>query len=356
MSHLPPYRNAEAEAAINSNLEPRRRKAKKHPLRVGDEFTLRGPSLRSDAYPTTTSTHGESTAGNRRRSFNHFLLNLLHHGPEDEQRVLVLKKSLQSGKDEWSQVWQADVISEGVREPVVLKLFVEALFPYAGENGGRIWRTGEDYAAAEGDSYAAFSDIQGSVVPVCYGVYTFKLPFGETAIGILLEDLTSVARTFSDWIARLSRDNTRRDQSHQGITPDSGSEASSIDSSELDSDEEKENIKLEDVKRPLDGIFAALDVLHDRSRVRLRLEPTDILVDMQAPNEVDIVLIGFSQTRPRAEHEQEFEALRLERIQEFGEDKMRFMSWRTADRQRLEVAMEGTLVFATVAAWKGMPE
>lgn len=49
-------------------------------------------------------------------------------------------------------------------------------------------------------SYALLNDFQGSDTPICYRFYHFDLPHGERIVGIVLEDLSAIARTLGEFL------------------------------------------------------------------------------------------------------------------------------------------------------------
>ena len=49
------------------------------------------------------------------------------------------------------------------------------------------------------DSYETLSSRQGDDVPICYGICKFSAPWGETVIGVVLEDLREVGAPIRVW-------------------------------------------------------------------------------------------------------------------------------------------------------------
>ncbi|GAA6037766.1 hypothetical protein JCM8097_005023 [Rhodosporidiobolus ruineniae] len=265
---------AEETVDIVANLKPRRRAAKRHPLSSGDILHSTTPSLRSDVLPDPArNLPGGFAAAARsppRRPLDQALLNLVQHSPPGRVLDIRLVSSIQSGKAEFSQVWRAEVIDGRQARPVVLKLVVEALFPYA-----------------------AFSSIQGSIVPYCYGVYHFDLPFGETVVGFLLEDLTSVAVPLPTWTKEQTRLALRRQRRKKLDAGGNESSSSSIDSSDDDLDK-VDALKLQDFKPFLDQLLQAFDTLHNCGRARFNHDLPDILVVGGQPLQSYVVFTSFA--------------------------------------------------------------
>jgi hypothetical protein len=149
-----PIRPGTAEAAaVVAALKPRRRQAKKLPLSSNDRLVFEGPSLRSDVFPSPSTTPCHTSPTLPRRPLNSDLLHLLEHSPPHQEHSLTLRAPLRTGKDRFSQVWRAEVdLGGGERAPVVLKLHLEALFPEPSEENGRPWCHAEEYVRNEGDS------------------------------------------------------------------------------------------------------------------------------------------------------------------------------------------------------------
>ncbi|BGP48875.1 hypothetical protein JCM10450v2_004754 [Rhodotorula kratochvilovae] len=111
---------------------------------------------------------------------------------------LRLVEGIQTGEDEWSQVWRCEVINEHGRDlagSVVLKLYQQSLFPlpevftsvppYDDWN----WYPARHLEEREAQAYRLLRRHQGRDVPLCYGFYRFRVPCGEQVVGVILEDL-----------------------------------------------------------------------------------------------------------------------------------------------------------------------
>ncbi|GAA5902838.1 hypothetical protein JCM6882_009139 [Rhodosporidiobolus microsporus] len=324
-------------ARIEADLKPRRRKAKRHPLSSGDILTFNGPSLRPDALPaldrTPSTTAGSLAAPHR--PVNRRLLDRLAHAPPGAVHRLTLVQPIQAGKDEFSQVWRVEVEAGGRREPAMLKLFVEALFPYPREHNSRAWQPAGDFADAEAASYAAFSTLQGGVVPYCYGFYQFPLPFGETVIGVLLEDLSDLATPLPTWLARQRRRKLRQQRQSQLSSDSSISEDSSVDSSDSEVDPDEEILELEDVKPTLDLILESLRRLQSAGRANFRFLPSDILVVGSEPSRTQVIKTGFATSCSVQEIAEYTDRENRERLARYGEGVVNEMVWEQVEQHML---------------------
>ncbi|GAA5822116.1 hypothetical protein JCM11251_004863 [Rhodosporidiobolus azoricus] len=292
---------------ITANLKPRRRKAKQQPLRQGDTLPFSARSTRSDILPTFNRPPSRAVAPlPPRRPVDRALLDALEHAPLACFHRVHLKQPIQEGKDHFSQVWRVEVEAGASKHLAVLKLFVEALFPYPGTESRRIWQRAQIFIDAEVDSYAAFSGLQGSVIPYCYGAYNFALPFGETVPGILLEDLTDIAAPLPVWLARRMEHKHRQHRRRQLDDAGNNSDGSSIDSSDSDVDPEEEILlELKDVQPVLNSIFNTLDHAHAAGRAHLNSDPDDLLVVGTSPSDAYTVTTGFATTCAAEERAEE---------------------------------------------------
>ncbi|BGP15068.1 hypothetical protein JCM10213_002788 [Rhodosporidiobolus nylandii] len=345
-----------AAAAVDADLAPRRREAKKHPLLPGNVLQLTAPSLRSDVFTSRATAPSSASPIPPRRPASPLLLDALSpaSGRAPVPYPVSLIRGIQTGKDQWARVWQAEIDVDGKREKVVLKLFVEALFPRPTELSGRRWSTAEECYRAEGDSYAAFSHLQGAIVPFCYGVYDFDLPFGETVGGIVLEDLTSSAIVLPTWIQRLRREKLaeRLSETPRAIRAPLPS-GSDVDSSDGELDDEVAPLQLDDVQLLLDTVFAHLQTLHNCGRGRLAFQPSDILLLRQPrPGGIEIVLLGFAYTTRAEEREEEYEELRAQYFERYGRDALRGSTWHNNDRHFLRTNLKSTMGTSVVNRWE----
>lgn len=146
--------NEAACVRIVEDLKPRRRKAKQHPLSAGDTLTFDGPSLRPDVFPAFDDPvpGNASPSALPRRPVSRPFLDTLQHAPPTAIHRLTLRQPIQTGKDHFPQVWTVVVEEGGRRESAVLKLFVEALFPYPPGYERRAWVASSILQQDEADS------------------------------------------------------------------------------------------------------------------------------------------------------------------------------------------------------------
>jgi hypothetical protein len=139
----------------------RREHALADPLKAGDSLSPSGPSLDPSAITPAPndplSLHEQDIASqcpNPYRPPNSRLRDLLSRDPLPSSLRFTLDKSLCTGEDSWSQVWQATA-RRGDEEvgPVVVKLLVEALFPTHWEQ--RWWQPAEEAVEAELVAYVS---------------------------------------------------------------------------------------------------------------------------------------------------------------------------------------------------------
>ncbi|GAA5918499.1 hypothetical protein JCM6882_001357 [Rhodosporidiobolus microsporus] len=346
---------SDAECArIEADLKPRRRKAKRHPLSSGDTLIFSGPSLRSDVFTAldrTPSTPACSPS-TPRRPVNRSLLNHLAHAPPGAIHRLTLKPPIQEGKHRFSQVWRVEVEVGGPREPAVLKLFVEALFPYPVDHTTRAWQYAESYEAAEADSYASFSTLQGGAVPYCYGFYRFALPFGETVTGVLLEDLSDLATPLPTWLAHQRRRRLRQQRRNRLDQDGNASDGSAVDSSDSEVDPDEEVLELKDAKPVLDAVFDTLRGLHSAGRAHFRSLPSDFLVVDKRSSPVQTVHTGFATSCSVQEVEVFTRKANEERLAQFGPGVVKDMVWDQVERHRLTNALKEEIAIELVNEYK----
>ncbi|GAA5854040.1 hypothetical protein JCM8547_008202 [Rhodosporidiobolus lusitaniae] len=207
-------------APTQSQLEAyhaRRRPAVADPLEKTSVLAWQGPNL----YPRTTppSEYPDQRLPSPSPHPPRPLLTSLlspsspsHDGPGWSLRLI---DPVQQGTDKWSQVWRCRVVhprggaNAGDRkETVLLKLRHEALFPEpmdfdsSPEHESWNWWPAEHLVEREAACYSRFQAVQGRDVPLCYGFYRFDLPSGETAVGVVLEDLSETTIELSTYIER----------------------------------------------------------------------------------------------------------------------------------------------------------
>ncbi|GAA5893180.1 uncharacterized protein JCM6883_007590 [Sporobolomyces salmoneus] len=189
-----PPRFSDAEI---SEFKARRRAAKASPLRKGSLLAFTLPSLYPDAIHNSRNESVDLPNPPRRASTT-----LLQHlqSSRSEKMQIKLKKGLVKGKDQYSQVWRAEMEVEGRKRKVILKLYAEALLhipvPPFHDRG---WHPQEERARREAGAYATLNSVQGIDIPICYGFYNFSVPWGETVIGVILEDLGEVGVVLEEW-------------------------------------------------------------------------------------------------------------------------------------------------------------
>ncbi|GAA5896736.1 hypothetical protein JCM6882_005023 [Rhodosporidiobolus microsporus] len=203
-------------------LEKRLSDANAAPLRPGASLPFQLEERFKDAqvHPQTLETVTDSPMP--RRPLDHILIAALTAFPSpgrSSNLSIRLVSSVRIGVPLWSQVWVGEVEKDGRRVgEVVVKFLVEALFPFPrGEEVRRAaeqydWRSGRELATAEARAYAAFRPVQGRDVPYCYGVGSFRMPWGEEALGLLLEDLSEKAKTLQAANAWDDMENVQADE------------------------------------------------------------------------------------------------------------------------------------------------
>ncbi|GAA6002928.1 hypothetical protein JCM10207_001901 [Rhodosporidiobolus poonsookiae] len=191
-------------------LRARRRRALDEPLEEDLELAWDGPNLFPDALPPPRYPHNSTPhpSPNPPRPLCSTLLDPRSPSQGGQGWNLRLIESLQEGEDEWSQVWRCAVLSPAAGElpaiTVVLKLRQESLFPPPSHQPSNPdvdswnWTPAKHLVERESEVYSRARSLQGRDLPLCYGFYTFTLPDGEQAIGLILEDLSDNAEPLSD--------------------------------------------------------------------------------------------------------------------------------------------------------------
>ncbi|GAA5977150.1 hypothetical protein JCM5350_003237 [Sporobolomyces pararoseus] len=181
------------------------RRAEADPLETGHVLDWMGPQLEDGAPPPTDYPHNRSPSPNPLRPLHSILVDP-QLGPSASPWTLTLVEALQSGADQWSQVWRARATSGGDTRrafSVVVKLYHQALFPPPEPRDSRAeydswnWYSATYKQEREALVYRRARDSQGSDIPICYGFYRFYLPSGEEVVGVVLEDLVENDRGIS---------------------------------------------------------------------------------------------------------------------------------------------------------------
>ncbi|GAA5893386.1 uncharacterized protein JCM6883_007648 [Sporobolomyces salmoneus] len=305
-----------------NEFKARRRLAKASPLRKGSFLSFTLPSLYPDAIYRSRDESVDSPNPPRRPSAA-LLEQLKSSKPENKQ--IKLKKGLVKGKDQYSQVWRGEMKVNGKKYKVILKLYAEALYhlpvPPFFDQG---WSSQEERAQHEAEAYATLNSVQGIDVPICYGFYNFSVPWGESVIGVILEDLNEIGVGLEDWVQNYLQ---RGDGfAFPDPDPDSDSDQESVStSSDEDEDEEMSVEKAEEHERKLrnslNHIFRTQRRLHEFGHTM----PQHVFVLRTGTlAQPQLVFHGFSHTMSRAEVEAGF--------QDRYEDVKKFSGARVADK------------------------
>lgn len=129
-TYLHPLDQAEEEAFLNA-----RRPALADPLEKGVVLSWSGPIHHPDTLPPPDYPHNEppESTPNPPRPFLPSLLSPISSSQNGEGWSLCLRNPLQSGVENWSQIWRCEVVPPqkegGGVKTVVLKLRQETLFP-----------------------------------------------------------------------------------------------------------------------------------------------------------------------------------------------------------------------------------
>ncbi|GAA5832141.1 hypothetical protein JCM3766R1_003737 [Sporobolomyces carnicolor] len=194
-----PPRFSDAEIA---EFRERRRLAKASPFRKGSTVSFELPSL----YPKAVYTPHDrpSNSPNPHRLANTALLKFLQ-GSETETAEVRLREGVRRGVNFRSQVWIGDIKVEGKRHKIIVKIYAEALYLIPVRRYQGRWMSQEERAKREAGAYETLSSRQGDDIPICYGVYKFSAPWGETVIGVILEDLREVGAPIRVWARNYLR-------------------------------------------------------------------------------------------------------------------------------------------------------
>ncbi|BGP48855.1 hypothetical protein JCM10450v2_004732 [Rhodotorula kratochvilovae] len=182
------------------------------PLERGVVLAWDSPNLHSDALPPADYPRDppEQSPHDPRPLFTSLLAsNSPARGGAGWKIRLV--EGIQTGEDQWSQVWRCKVVDErgqDLVESVVLKLYQQSLFPFPPEHDDPspsteswTWFPAHHLEDREAQAYHVLRGYQGRDLPLCYGFYRFHSPCGEEVVGIVLEDLLDQTITLTDHLA-----------------------------------------------------------------------------------------------------------------------------------------------------------
>ncbi|GAA5923934.1 hypothetical protein JCM3775_005552 [Rhodotorula graminis] len=189
-------------------LEALRAHALDHPLEPGNSLSWQGPNLHPESLPPADYPRPTTPLPSPHEPRPLLAALLAHDSPAQSGRgwSLRLVDGLQTGADQWSQVWRCEAVDGQGREVgrVVLKLYHQALFRFP---DGDEWPDVEQEVffrwparhaeACESRAYRDLSAYQGRDVPFCYGFYMFRLPDGNDVVGVVLEDLVDKVVPFA---------------------------------------------------------------------------------------------------------------------------------------------------------------
>ncbi|BGP40736.1 hypothetical protein JCM10449v2_004699 [Rhodotorula kratochvilovae] len=188
------------------------------PLERGVVLAWDSPNLHSDALPPADYPRDppEQSPHDPRPLFTSLLAsNSPARGGTGWKLRLV--EGIQTGEDQWSQVWRCKVVDkrgQDLVESVVLKLYQQSLFPFPPEHQDPnpatdvwTWFPARHLAEREAQAYRVLRGYQGGDLPLCYGFYRFYIPCGESVVGVVLEDLVDGTITMADYLSRETRGN-----------------------------------------------------------------------------------------------------------------------------------------------------
>ncbi|OCH89102.1 hypothetical protein OBBRIDRAFT_40688 [Obba rivulosa] len=172
-------------------------------LRIGVPFAKQHFLMRSPwpKVPLSSATRAAVMVGSRGRDITiDAILGKLQYASKRQSDVVFNITSLKSGGDASYSRIVFGTIGSSTRQ-LCLKLYDERLFPlsrvdeyddidsYDPSNRLNNLPFAIDIARTEEAVYDRLSDLQGGLVPQCYGVYQFELPDGMKLWGTLMEDL-----------------------------------------------------------------------------------------------------------------------------------------------------------------------
>jgi hypothetical protein len=208
-------------------------------------------------------------------------------------------------------------------------------------------------------------------------MFRFNLPFGETVVGFLLEDLTSFTKPLPRWFNDYHRRFLHLKGGSVGGDVSDDSSMDSSDEEDFDWEDEEENLDFRQLRpfvRPflvlsssspssftdcvscfqLDRVFAALRQLHDSGRARFfSLECSDLLVIGDEPSQVEIVITGLSPSQIRADYETEMREDELKQIKKYGleEGRQDWYCLLEPEKTRLGLTLERVVPFHIMLAF-----
>ncbi|ORY72764.1 hypothetical protein BCR35DRAFT_354321 [Leucosporidium creatinivorum] len=334
-SHLPKYYPSPPTPEQTAALLERRRVAEATPLERGDQLEWTGPAMHQDALPPLPYPPTASPAANPHRPLLRSLLSSSGPAFSDTPWTLELVEALQNKTEggNWSQVWRCrakKVEGSGEAVDVVVKLLHESLFPVPTEGGDFEsdmwdWWSAEWLERKEASNYALLNDFQGADIPICYGYYHFDLPHGERVVGLVLEDLSAIARTLGDFLLRART-------------------------------AKNDELELED---GVDNLFTpalqAVRRFHDRGVVYLEPQSDDILIlkgdNMQA-GPLSLIFLDLAHTSTRAQAE---ESIRKANIRSppipINSRPQEPRHWRSNDESWIQGLIEVQAGFECGRAW-----
>ncbi|GAA5974671.1 hypothetical protein JCM5350_001240 [Sporobolomyces pararoseus] len=178
-------------------LKQRRRIATASPFRKQSFVNFSFPSLSPNSVYSPSAVASYRVPPESRRNVNGWLLKYLSLGQGQSRIKLV--KGISKGKNKYSQVWKATIeIGNGRVEKVVVKLFAEAFF-YPAKLDIHRWHPASTKFKPEMECYAAWRPAQGVEIPICYGFFNFKAPWGEEVVGVIVEDLSEVMMPLTEF-------------------------------------------------------------------------------------------------------------------------------------------------------------
>jgi hypothetical protein len=193
-------------------------------------------------------------------------------------------------------------------------------------------------------------------------MYRFDLPFGETVVGFLLEDLTSFTKPLPRWFNDYHRRFLHLKGGSVGGDVSDDSSVDSSDEEDFDPEDEEENLDFRQLRpfvRPylffssfssssftdcvlctqLDRVFATLRRLHDSGRARFFLDGHDLLVVGDHPSQVEVVMTSFATSQSRDQYEERIREMDAKRIAEGGRRAERYV-WCEPEEHLTELGLE----------------
>ncbi|GAA5854125.1 hypothetical protein JCM8547_008238 [Rhodosporidiobolus lusitaniae] len=214
-SHPPDYSEYYIRRPTQADYEAYRQRrvpALARPLKVGDLVAWTGANLNPEALPPLNYP-GHDLAERSPHPPRPLLASLVDSSSSSQGglgRSLRLLEPLQEGVNEWAQVWKCAVVPDRQapdekEESVVLKLRQQSLFPLPEPIASNPdchswnWYPASHLIRNEAFAYSQMQAYQGRDLPLCYGFHRFDLPCGESAIGVVLEDLTNQSIPLDDF-------------------------------------------------------------------------------------------------------------------------------------------------------------